>query len=117
MKVIRSTKSSICGDDGKYYDFKRCPYNLPEYYSISKNHDKFKEDYFEYVIRHMSDSLIWIEKNIKPISKLTFEHDYYEIVEYRKGLLADYSAKYPDAYGTFLREHPSVIDYEEYKQV
>ncbi len=117
MKVICSHSSSICGDDGKCYNFKRCPYDLPEYYSIVEHHENFKEDHFEYVIRHMSESLIWIEKNIKPISKFTFNHDYYEIVDYRKKLLADYSTKYPDAYRAFLREHPRVIDYEEYKQV
>lgn len=114
MKVVRPSPISVRGDDGKYYRFEDRPYNLPAYYDYFRHHENFARHNFEYAIRHMTDSLYWCDRRIRPISCSMFEHDYKEIVGYRTHLLGDYARKYPDAYVDFIAEHPEVLLYDKY---
>lgn len=99
-----------CYVKGEYF---KQPYSLTRYYNAV---DKIKvsPEVVEDIIIHMTNAMKWCKENYKDFDNDTFNHDYYEIVEYRKTFLNYYKAIYPIMYETFIEENPTVIEYDEY---
>lgn len=104
-----------CGEVDCYVNghcFKQ-PYSLTKYYS-AVDKIKISPEVVEDIITHMTNAMKWCKENYKEVDIDKFNHDYYEIVEYRKTFLNYYKAIYPLTYETFTEENPTVVEYDEY---
>ena len=94
------------------------PYDITSYYNLKEKWTKRTRlncnDVFdlEKLVLEMTYTMKWLAKYLNT-DNLIFNHDYYEIVDYRKSILEVLKKFRKSDYNLFIRSNPKVLDYIE----